>query len=81
MYGYRPAYFPQGTTTQNEGGIHEKDFSEVIFGSKNSLALYGFLKTYFRMVTILNEFVKDDDDDDDFGYHHRDNMIALFKQD
>ena len=33
------------------------------------------------MVTYLNDNVKDNDDDDDIGYHHRDNMIAQFKQD
>ena len=55
----------------------------MIFGSENVLLVYEFLKTYFMMVTYLNDYVKDDDDDDDkddFGYHYRDNMIGQFKQ-
>ena len=69
--------------TRNEGGILEKAFREIIFGSENALAVYGFLKTYFTMVRNLINYVKDDDDnddDDDFVYLYRDNMIALLKK-
>ena len=61
----------------------EKAFWEMFFGIENGLAEYGFLKTYFRMFTNLNDYVEDDDDDDDddFGYQYRDNMIAQFEQD
>ena len=79
--GYWPACFPQKKLTRDEGNIIEKAFWEIIFGCENSLAVYGFLKTYFKLVTNLKDYVKDDDDDDDFRYHYRDNMIAQFKQD
>ena len=80
---YWPAYCPQRKLTRDEGSILEKVFREMIFGSEDVLSVYGFLRTYFMIVTILNGYVTDDDNDykDDFGYHYRDNMIALFKQD
>ena len=55
----------------------------MIFGNKDILAVYGFLQSYFRMVTNLNNYVTFDDDDDvgDFRYNYRENMIAQFKQD
>ena len=82
MNGYWPVSFPQKKLTRDEGSILQKDFWERIFGSENVLAVYGFLKTAFKMVIKLNDYVKDDDDDDkdDFGYHYRDNLIAQFKQ-
>ena len=54
----------------------------MIFGSENELADHEFLKTIFKMVTNLNNYVTvDDEDDNGFGYHYRDDMIAKFKQD
>ena len=79
--GYWPAYFPQKKLTGDESSVFEKAFWEMIFVSENALAVYGFLKTNFRMVTNLNDYVKDDDDGDAFGYLYRDNMIAQFSQD
>ena len=81
--GYWPVSFPQSKLTGNEGSKLEKAFWEMIFGSEIFSAVYGFLKTYFRLVTTLNDYVKYDDDDDDdnddddkdFWYHYRDNMI------
>ena len=80
--GYWPAYCPKIKLTRDEeGSILEKAFWEIIFGSVDALAVYGLLKTYFKMVTSSNGFVKDDDDDEhEFGYLHRDNMIPRFKQ-
>ena len=66
----------------DEGSRVEEGFWEKIFGSEDVLPVFGFLKTYFEMITNLNVYVRNDDDDkDDFEYHSRDNMIAQFKQD
>ena len=79
--GHCPAYFSQKELTRVEGGRLEKAFWEMIYGSENALAVYGFLKTNFRMVTNVIIYVKDDEDADDLGYHYRSNMITQFKQD
>ena len=61
--------------------VLEKPFWEMIFGSENVLHVYSLLNTYFKMVSNLHEYVKDDDDDkENFGYCYRDNMIAQFTQ-
>ena len=53
----------------------------MLFGSESELAVHGFLKTNFKMVTNLNNYVTyDDEDDNGFGYHYRGDMIAKFKQ-
>ena len=58
--GYWPAFFPQRKLTRDEGVKLEKAFWEVILTSnENDLALYDFLKLYFRMCTniIMFQFV------------------------
>ena len=81
--GYWPAYFPQKKLTRGEVGILEKAFSETIFGSEDVLPVYGFLQTYFLMVTNLNDYLTNDPDDDDadFRYDYTFATIAQFKQD
>ena len=37
----------------------------MIFGIKDVLPAYGFLKTYIMMVTDMKDYVTLDDDDDD----------------
>ena len=44
----------------------------MIFGIKDVLPVYGFLKTCKRMVTNLKDYVTlDDDDGADFLYNYR----------
>ena len=54
----------------------------MIFGIEDVLPVYGFLKTYFMMVSNMKDYVTldDDDYDADFRYNYRDNLIAHFKQ-
>ena len=52
----------------------------MIFSGVDVLAVYSFLKTFFRMDTNLNDHITDDDTDE-FGYDYREIMIAQFKQD
>ena len=40
--GYWPLYFPERKLTRDEGSILEKAFWEMIFGSVDALADYGF---------------------------------------
>ena len=79
-----PSYFQQRKLTAYEASVLEQAFSEMSFGSEDVLPVFGFLKTYFKMVTNLTDYVKDNDDDDDvkddFGYYYRDIMIAQLKQ-
>ena len=81
--GYSLAYFPQRNPTRDESSTLEKAFWEMIFGSVDVLPVYGFLKTYFLMVTIMKDYltIDDNDDDADFRHKYRDTMIAQFKQD
>ena len=80
--GYWPAHFSQRKWTRDEGSVFEKEFQDMIFGNENELAVYGFSKTYFMMVSKLNDYAKHDDDDDkdDSGFYFRDSMIAQIKQ-
>ena len=86
--GYWPAFFPQRKLTRNEGIKLEKAFWEVILTSNdNDLALFEFLKLYFRMCTNITNHVPiglwldDPDEEEQWGYVYRDDMIAHFKQD
>ena len=86
--GYWPAFFPQRKLTRDEGIKLEKAFWEVILTSNdNDLALFDFLKLYFRMCTNINNYVPvrlwfdDPDEAEQWGYGYRDDMIAQFKQD
>ena len=83
MNGCWPAYFPQRKLNKDESILLEKAFLEMIFGSLDVLAVYGFLKTYVMMVTYMKDYdTRDpDDDDSDFRYGYRETMIAQFKQD
>ena len=86
--GYWPMFFPQRKLTRDEGIKLEKAFWEVILTSNdNDLALFDFLKLYFRMCTNINNYVPirlwDDglDEEEQWGYGYKDEMIAQFKQD
>ena len=86
--GYWPAFFPQRKLTRDEGIKLEKAFWEVILTSNdNDLALFEFLKLYFRMCTNINNYVPvrlwfdDPDEEEQWGYGYKDDMIAQFKQD
>ena len=87
--GYWPAFFPQRKLTRDEGIKLEKAFWEVILTSNdNDLALFDFLKLYFRMCTNINNYVPvrlwDDGwgkKEEQWGYGYKDDMIAQFKQD
>ena len=37
----------------------------MFYGSEDVFPVYGFLKTYFMMVTNMKDYVKDDDDGED----------------
>ena len=88
--GYWPAFFPQRKLTRDEGVTLEKAFWEVIFTSNdNDLALFDFLKLYFRMCTHITDHVpirywdyyNDGNEEEQWGYGYRNDMIAQFKQD
>ena len=88
--GYWPAFFPQRKLTRDEGMKLEKAFWEVIFTSNdNDLALFEFLKLYFRMCTNITDHVpvrywdyySDGNEEEQWGYGYKDDMIARFKQD
>ena len=88
--GYWPAFFPQRKLTRDEGIKPEKAFWEVILTNKdNVLALFEFLKLYFRMCTNITDhvpfcfwdFYNDGNEEEQWGYGHRDDMITQFKQD
>ena len=68
----------------------EKAFWEVLFTSNdNDLALFDFLKLYFRMCTNITDYVpirywdyyNDGNEEEQWGYGYRDDMITQFKQD
>ena len=86
--GYWPAFFPQRKLTRDEGIKLERAFWEMIYMSNdNDLALFDFLKLYFRMCTNINNHVPirpwfgDPDEEEQWGYGYRDDMIAQFEQD
>ena len=81
--GYWAAYFPQRKVTGDATSILEKAFWEMISGSVDVLSVYGFLKTYIMIVTIMKDYGTLDPDDDDAGfrYGYRVTIIAQFKQD
>ena len=88
--GYWPAFFPQRKPFKDEGVKLEKAFWEVIFSSNdNDLALFDFLKFYFRMCTNITDYVPirywdyydDGNEEEQWGFGYRDDMIAQFKQD
>ena len=87
--GYWPMFFPQRKLTRDEGIKLEKAFWEVILTSNdNDLALFDFLKLYFRMCTNINNYVPirlwDDGwgkKEEQWGYGYKVDMIAQFKQD
>ena len=85
--GYWPAFFPQRELTRDEGIKLEKAFWEVILTSNhNDLALFDFVKLYFRMCTNITNHVPiplwfdDPDEEEQGGYGYKDDMIAQFKQ-
>ena len=56
--GYWPSFFPQRKLTRDEGIKLEKAFWGVILTSiDNDLALFEFLKFYFRMCTNITDHV------------------------
>ena len=88
--GYWPAFFQQTKLIRDEGIKLEKAFWEVIFTSNdNELALFEFLKLFFRMCTNITnhvpirywEYYDDGNEEEQWGYGYKDDMIAQFKQD
>ena len=88
--GYWSAFFPRRKLTRDEGIKLEKAFWEVILTSNvNDLALFDFLKSYFRMCTNITDYVpirywdyyNDGNEEEQWGYGYKDDMIAQFKQD
>ena len=88
--GYWPAFFTQRKLTRDEGKKLEKAFWEVILTSNdNDLALFEFLKLYFRMCTNITnhvpirywDYYDDGNLEEQWGYGYKDDLIAQFKQD
>ena len=88
--GYWPAIFPQRKLTRDEGMKLEKAFWEVsLISNDNVLALFDFLKLYFRMCTNITDHVPirywdycdDGNEEEQWGYGYKDDMIAQYKQD
>ena len=86
--GYWPMFFPQRKLTRDEGMRLERAFWEMIYMSNdNDLALFDFLKLYFRMCTIITDHVPiclwfdDPDEEEQWEYGYKDDMIAQFEQD
>ena len=55
--GYWPAYFPQRKLAKGEGSILQKTFWEMIIKAEDCIEKYGFLKTFLKMCTNLNNYV------------------------
>ena len=59
----------------------------MIYNSVEVLALSEFLKLYFRMCNIMNNYIPvrrwfhDEDEEEQCGFGCRDDMMAQFKQD
>ena len=86
--GYWPMFFPQRKLTRYEGMRLERAFWEMIYmGNDNDLALFDFLKIYFRMCTNITDHVPirprfdDPDEEEQWGYGYRDDMLAQFEKD
>ena len=86
--GYWPMFFPQRNLTRDEGVRLERAFWEMIYMSNDDdLALFDFLKLYFRMCTNITDHVPirpcfdDPDEEEQWGYGYRDDMMAQFEQD
>ena len=86
--GYWAMFFPQRKLTRDEGMRLERAFWEMIYMSNdNDLALFDFLKLYFRMCTNKSNHVPirpwfdDPDEEEQWGYGYRDDVIAQFEQD
>ena len=88
--GYWPMFSLQRKLTRDEGMRLERAFWEMIYMSNdndNDLALFDFLKLYFRMCTNITDHVPnrpwfdDPDEEEQWGYGYRDDMIAQFEQD
>ena len=84
--GYYPVFFPQRKLTRDEGMKLEKAFWEMIYNSAEVLALYDFVKLYFRMCTNINNYVPvrrwyDEIEEEQWGYGYRDDMMGQFVQD
>ena len=84
VMGYWPAFFPQRKLTRGEGNKLKKTSWEVILTSnENDLALFDFLKLYFRLRTNINKHVPvrlwfdDPDEEKQWGYGYRDDMITI----
>ena len=54
---YWPALFLQRKRTRDEGMKLEKVFWEMIFVTDECVEVYDSLKTYFKMCTIINNYV------------------------
>ena len=65
----------------------EKAFWEMIYNIVQVLALYEFLKLFFRMFTNIKNYVPvrpmfdDEDEEKQWGYGYRDDMMTQVKQD
>ena len=88
MNDYWPMFFPQRKLTRDECMRLERAFWEMIYMSNdNDLALFDFLKLYFRMCTNITDHVPirpwfdDPDEEEQWGYGYKDDMIAQFEQD
>ena len=86
--GFWPMFFAQRKLTRDEGMRLERAFWEMIYMSNDKdLALFDFLKFYFRMCTNITDHVPirpwfdDPDEEEQWGYGYRDDMIAQFEQD
>ena len=90
--GYMPAFFPQRKLSRGEDMKLEKAFWEMIYSSNDNvsdLALFDFLKKYFKMCTNITDHVpirywdyyNDGNEKEQWGYGYRDDMIAQFEQD
>ena len=86
--GYWPAFFPQRKLTRDEGIKLERVFWEMIYMSiDNDLAVFDFLKLYFRMCTNITDHVPvrywddDPDEEEQWWYGYKDDMMAQFEQD
>ena len=82
--GFWPEFFPQRKLTRDESIKLEKAFWEVIFTSNdNDLALFEFLKLYFRMCTNITDHVpirywgcySDGNEEEQWGYGYKDDTI------
>ena len=87
-----PAFFPKRKLTRDEGIKLEKTFWEMTYNSNDNdsdLALFEFLKIYYRLCTNITDHVpirywdyyNDGNEEEQWGYSYREVMIAQFEQD